>query len=65
MNRHAPEQLPFFVYGTLLPGQPNDDLWGDGIAQVETAVLDDSHIYDMGYYPMLVGFYRHSFWSPQ
>jgi len=54
MNYHASEPLPFFVYGTLLPGQPNDDLWGDGITRAEAAFLHNSHIYDMGYYPMLV-----------
>lgn len=54
MNRFAPEPLPFFVYGTLLPGQPNEKLWGDGITKIEEAFLDDGYIYDMGYYPMLV-----------
>ncbi len=54
MNSYAPEPLPFFVYGTLLPGQPNDELWADSIIKIEAAFLDNSHIYDMGYYPMLV-----------
>jgi len=50
----APLPLPFFVYGTLLPGQPNEELWEGSIINVETAFLDNSCIYDMGFYPMLV-----------
>ena len=54
MNRYALPMNPFFVYGTLIPGQPNDHLWQDGIESVETAVFDGGKLYDMGYYPMLV-----------
>ena len=54
MNCDASEQLPFFVYGTLIPGQTNDHLWREGIRGVETAVLTNGRLYDMGYYPMLV-----------
>ena len=54
MNRSALEQIPFFVYGTLIPGQPNDHLWGEGIRRVETAVFAHGKLFDMGTYPMLV-----------
>jgi gamma-glutamylcyclotransferase (GGCT)/AIG2-like uncharacterized protein YtfP len=47
-------RLPFFVYGTLLPGQPNAHLWGEAIAQMETAWFENGRLYDCGYYPMLV-----------
>lgn len=47
-------QLPFFVYGTLLPDQPNFSLWGTDIAQMAAATLHGGKLYDMGYYPMLV-----------
>ena len=46
--------LPFFVYGTLLPGQPNHYLWGDAIVQMETAVFPNGRLYDMGSYPMMI-----------
>ena len=45
---------PFFVYGTLLPGQPNFDLWRDDIKHIEPAILWAATLYDMGGYPMLV-----------
>jgi gamma-glutamylcyclotransferase (GGCT)/AIG2-like uncharacterized protein YtfP len=48
------ERLPFFVYGTLLPGQPNAVLWGESIVAQETAVLKGGRLYDMGFFPMLV-----------
>ncbi len=54
MNPQASEQLPFFVYGTLLPNQPNFGLWGSFVIESKTAFLDNSQIFDMGYYPMLV-----------
>jgi gamma-glutamylcyclotransferase (GGCT)/AIG2-like uncharacterized protein YtfP len=52
-------QLPFFVYGTLLPGQPNYHLWGGAIRSERAAFLPNSRLYDMallnlGHYPMLV-----------
>ena len=47
-------QLPFFVYGTLLPGQPNAYLWGDGIAAMETAWFENGRLYDCGPYPMMI-----------
>lgn len=48
------QQLPFFVYGTLLPDQPNFTLWGQEIAQMTPAKFLGGKLYDMGYYPMLV-----------
>jgi len=54
MKRYALAQIPFFVYGTLIPGQPNDHLWRGGIRSVETAVFPNGILYDMGNYPMLV-----------
>lgn len=47
-------QLPFFVYGTLLPDQPNFFLWGSDIIDMEQATLFGGRLYDIGYYPMLV-----------
>jgi gamma-glutamylcyclotransferase (GGCT)/AIG2-like uncharacterized protein YtfP len=48
------KHLPFFVYGTLLPDQPNYFLWGSDIIATESAAFPDGKLYDMGYYPMLV-----------
>ncbi|MEZ4645198.1 MAG: gamma-glutamylcyclotransferase family protein [Chloroflexota bacterium] len=48
------EQIPFFVYGTLLPGQPNDHLWQENAVTQEEAVFVNGRLYDMGFYPMLV-----------
>jgi gamma-glutamylcyclotransferase (GGCT)/AIG2-like uncharacterized protein YtfP len=52
-------QLPFFVYGTLLPGQPNYHLWAGAIRAEQPATLPNGRLYDMaqlnlGHYPMLV-----------
>lgn len=52
-------QLPFFVYGTLLPGQPNYHLWAKAIHTEEPAILPGGRLYDMaqlglGQYPMVV-----------
>lgn len=53
-NRADLRHLPIFAYGTLLPGQPNFDLWGEAIMSSQVAVLEGGRLYDMGYYPMLV-----------
>ena len=45
--------LPFFVYGTLLPGQPNYRLWGDSISRMEYGRIKDCQLFDMGAYPMM------------
>lgn len=46
--------LPFFVYGTLLPGQPNAYLWQDLVMRQESARLMAARLFDMGHYPMCV-----------
>ncbi len=46
--------LPFFVYGTLLPGQPNAYLWHGCVTKIAQAILTNAQLYDMGYFPMLV-----------
>ena len=51
---HQSEQLPFFVYGTLLPDQPNFYLWDDSIIEMQPAKFWGGQLYDMGFYPMLV-----------
>jgi gamma-glutamylcyclotransferase (GGCT)/AIG2-like uncharacterized protein YtfP len=48
------EQRPFFVYGTLLPGQPNAYLWQKEGQVLGEAVFENGRLYDMGHYPMLV-----------
>jgi len=49
-----PTLRPFFVYGTLLPGQPNDYLWGEAIVSQQAATLAHGRLYDCGAFPMLV-----------
>jgi gamma-glutamylcyclotransferase (GGCT)/AIG2-like uncharacterized protein YtfP len=46
--------LPFFVYGTLLPGEPNYPLWREAIAAMTPATLPGARLYDLGYFPMAV-----------
>ena len=48
------QKRPFFVYGTLLPRQPNYHLWGDCILKERAATFANGRLYDMGHYPMLV-----------
>ncbi len=48
------KHLPFFVYGTLLPNQPNFFLWDSDITAMEPATFTGGRLFDMGYYPMLV-----------
>lgn len=52
--KSTPDPLPFFVYGTLLPGQPNAHLWGDGLVAEQAARLPNGRLYDCGAFPMLV-----------
>ncbi len=47
-------RLPFFVYGTLLPGQPNACLWQRLETAVENALFSNGRLHDLGGYPMLV-----------
>lgn len=53
-TKHGGAYLPFFVYGTLIPGQPNAPLWSQEIRSTIRATLSGCLLYDMGYYPMLV-----------
>jgi gamma-glutamylcyclotransferase (GGCT)/AIG2-like uncharacterized protein YtfP len=46
--------LPFFVYGTLLPGEANYPLWREAIAAMIPATLPGACLYDLGYFPMAV-----------
>jgi gamma-glutamylcyclotransferase (GGCT)/AIG2-like uncharacterized protein YtfP len=48
------EKLPFFAYGTLLPGQPNYWLWEEAILHIRPARFADSQLLDMENYPMLI-----------
>jgi len=48
------EMLSLFVYGTLLPGQPNAYLWEGTAVSQQPAVLPNGRLYDMGHYPMLI-----------
>jgi len=47
-------QLPFFVYGTLLPGQPNYGYWRGGVLAQQPALLPEACLFDRGNYPMLI-----------
>ena len=48
------ERLPFFVYGTLIPDQPNYYLWKDSIADTKNGIIKNHQLFDMGHYPMIV-----------
>lgn len=45
---------PFFVYGTLLPDQPNFHHWGEARIEIEPAIFHSGRLYDMGAFPMLI-----------
>lgn len=49
-----PPFLPFFVYGTLLPGQDNDHYWGGRIEQQVEGRLRGAELYSFDYFPMLI-----------
>lgn len=51
---HLNVQLPFFVYGTLLPGEANYYLWRDAITGYQPALISGARLYDLGHFPMLV-----------
>ena len=48
------KDLPFFVYGTLLPNQPNYYLWKDSITDIKNGIIRNYQLFDMGHYPMIV-----------
>lgn len=54
MDHSASEAPPVLVYGTLLPGQPNEHFWRGAIGGVEPAALANGNLYLMGYYPRIV-----------
>ncbi|MEM7332211.1 MAG: gamma-glutamylcyclotransferase family protein [Chloroflexota bacterium] len=54
MSEQISEKRPFFVYGTLLPNQPNFFLWDYAITQMTKALIYDCQLYDMGPYPMMI-----------
>jgi gamma-glutamylcyclotransferase (GGCT)/AIG2-like uncharacterized protein YtfP len=47
------ERLPFFVYGTLIPEQPNYYLWKDSIITTKKGSIENYQLFDMGHYPMI------------
>ncbi|MEU5284734.1 gamma-glutamylcyclotransferase family protein [Streptomyces sp. NPDC020755] len=52
---HAAAELPFFVYGTLLPGEPNHDLFLRGrTAGERPAVLPRALLYEGPGYPYAI-----------
>ncbi|MDJ0383870.1 gamma-glutamylcyclotransferase family protein [Streptomyces sp. G-G2] len=54
-DRGAGEELPFFVYGTLRPGEVNHDLFLRGRTRAEEpARLPDARLYDGPGYPYAV-----------
>ena len=48
------KNLPFFVYGTLIPDQPNYYLWKDSIVSTKDGLIKNYQLFDMGHYPMIV-----------
>ena len=46
--------IPFFVYGTLIPEQPNYYLWKDSIVAIKKGLIQNYQLFDMGHYPMIV-----------
>ena len=48
------KNLPFFVYGTLIPEQPNYYLWKDSIANTKKGIVKNYELFDMGHYPMII-----------
>jgi gamma-glutamylcyclotransferase (GGCT)/AIG2-like uncharacterized protein YtfP len=50
----ADTPLPFFAYGTLLPGQPNYPLWQAAIISHRPATFPNGRLHDVGPYPILL-----------
>ena len=48
------KRLPFFVYGTLIPDQPNYYLWEKSVINTESGFIKNYQLFDMGHYPMIV-----------
>ena len=41
------ERLPFFVYGTLIPEQPNYYLWKDSIVDTKKGLIPNYQLFDI------------------
>lgn len=54
MNPQSTPNLPFFAYGTLLPGQPNYALWQTAVISQRPATFANGRLYDLGAYPILM-----------
>lgn len=48
------ERLPFFVYGTLIPGQPNAHFWEDAIIAETAAIFPNGRLHAFPAFPMLI-----------
>ena len=46
--------IPFFVYGTLIPGQPNDYYWGKEIIKTAEAIYPHGRLVTLRAFPMLL-----------
>lgn len=46
--------LPFFVYGSLMPGQSNFYLWQEAVVQSRPGQLPKARLYQWGPYPILL-----------
>lgn len=47
------EQLPLFVYGTLLRGESRHDLVAVAAEEIQEAVMPGARLHDLGAFPML------------
>lgn len=54
MSSPINEQLPFFVYGTLRPGQSNAYLLRNRVIQAQPAFLGNVYLFSLGSFPMAV-----------
>jgi gamma-glutamylcyclotransferase (GGCT)/AIG2-like uncharacterized protein YtfP len=54
MSYQTEEKLPFFVYGTLRPGQSNFYLLDGRTQRIRPAYVDDYTLYCLGTYPSML-----------
>lgn len=50
----SPTPLPFFIYGTLLPDEPNAHVWGDTVAAWRPARYPNGRLVAFSHFPMLI-----------